>query len=76
MSKPIDTKEALEKYKQMLEERGMTSEASNVEKHMEEIKLQEKIKQFYCQHTYIRIRTKIGLIPCNMKLCSKCGFSP
>lgn len=76
MSKPIDQKEAIERYKQMLEERGMTAEASNAEKHLAEIQLQEKIKQFYCTHNYIRIRTKIGLIPCNMKICNKCGFSP
>lgn len=76
MSNPIDQKEALEKYKQMLEERGMTAEASNVEKHMAEMKLQQKIKQFYCQHTYTRIRMKVGLLPCNVKICQVCGYSP
>jgi hypothetical protein len=71
----MDTKEALEKYKVMLQERGLHEEANAAEKHLEELKLQEKVKQFYCRHEYVRTCTRKFFIKYNVKICKKCGHT-
>lgn len=71
----MDTKEALEKYAAMLKERGLITEAAAAEKHLEELKLQEKVKQFYCRHEYVRTHARTFFIKYNVKICKKCGHT-
>jgi hypothetical protein len=64
----------LKSYKNILEERGLTSTKIMVEKTIEENKTTATIKQFYCIHTYSPVRASIMGLPIRYKICSKCGL--
>ena len=64
----------LKSYKNILEERGITSTKIKVEKAIEENKTTATIKQFYCIHTYSPVRASIMGLPIRYKICSKCGL--
>jgi hypothetical protein len=64
----------LKSYKNILEERGITSTKIQVENTIKENKTTATIKQFYCSHTYTPVRASIMGLPIRYKICSKCGL--
>jgi hypothetical protein len=65
-------KEILQKYKTMLEERGLSS--AEVSSNLESIEYKERLKQFYCRHTFNRVSTTLWNTVSRMKICTKCGL--
>jgi len=68
------SKDFLKTYQQMLEERGFSTKAESVKTEIDTITSKEKIKQFYCRHTFNRFFTTIFGVPSRLRICSKCNI--
>lgn len=66
--------EQLKALQAQMKERGMKVEVQAVEERLEEKKVEDTIKTFYCRHIFTKINARWGVLPVNCKICSKCGL--
>lgn len=69
-----DQKQLLEKYSTLLKDRGYTSEAKKVNEYVQELQTAERIKKFYCNHSFQLVNTTFFGLQLKSRICSKCGF--
>jgi hypothetical protein len=66
--------EQLRAVQAQMKERGMNSAVQVVEERLEEKKVEDTIKTFYCRHTFQKINARWSVFPITCKICSKCGL--
>jgi hypothetical protein len=66
--------EQLRAVQAQMKERGMNSAVQVVEERLEEKKVEDTIKTFYCRHTFQKINARWSFFPITCKICSKCGL--
>lgn len=64
----------LQALQAQLKERGMAIEAKSVQTELEEKKLTETVKQFYCNHRFQKVDSQWGILKLRYKLCTLCGL--
>jgi hypothetical protein len=70
----LSESEQLKALQAQMKERGMSIQVAVLEERLEEKKVEDTIKSFYCRHVFQKINARWGVLPVNCKICSKCGL--
>jgi hypothetical protein len=70
----LSESEQLRALQAQMKERGMNSQVAVVEERLEEKKVEDTIKTFYCRHAFQKINARWSVFPITCKICSKCGL--
>jgi hypothetical protein len=70
----LSEEEQLRAAQAQMKERGLQVQVAAVEERLEEKQTQDRIKTFYCRHTFQKINARWSVFPITCKICSKCGL--
>jgi hypothetical protein len=71
----LSESEQLKAVQAQMKERGMKENIQIIEERLEEKKVEDTIKTFYCRHTFQKINARWSVFPITCKICSKCGLA-
>ncbi len=64
--------EQLKAAQEQMKERGLQVQVAKVEERLEEKRVEDTIKTFYCRHEFQIVKTQFGILPVKYKICKKC----
>lgn len=64
--------EQLKATQEQMRQRGLQVQAANIEMRLEEKKVEDTIKTFYCRHEFHSVKATFGVLPIKYKICKKC----
>lgn len=64
--------EQLKATQEQMKERGLQVQVTAIEERLEEKKVEDTIKTFYCRHDFQTVKTQFGILPVKYKICKKC----
>jgi len=70
----LTEQEQLIAAQKQFKERGLQEQMVKVEERLEEKKVSDTIKTFYCHHNFQSVNAKWGVFPVKYKICHKCGL--
>lgn len=68
----LNESEQLKAAQDQMKERGLQMQVAKVEERLEEKKVEDTIKAFYCRHDFQTVKTQFGILPVKYKICRKC----
>lgn len=64
--------EQLKAAQDQMKDRGLQVQVAALEERLEEKKVEDSIKTFYCRHDFQTVKTQFGILPVKYKICRKC----
>lgn len=68
----LSESEQLKAAQDQMKKRGLQMQVAKVEERLEEKKVEDTIKAFYCRHDFQTVKTQFGILPVKYKICRKC----
>ncbi len=68
----LSESEQLKAAQEQMKERGLQVQVASVEARLEEKKVEDTIKTFYCRHEFQTVKAQFSIFPVKYKICKKC----
>jgi hypothetical protein len=68
----LSESEQLKAAQEQMRDRGFQVQAAALEDRLEEKKVADTIKTFYCRHEFHTVKAQFGILPVKYKICKKC----